>query len=323
MQAIVIHRYGPPTVLTMAEVDRPQPQPDQVLVQVHASSVNPVDWKVRAGAMKLLTGRKFPLRLGCDFAGIITAVGRQVTQYQPGDAVYGQTGIWQRGAYAEWLAITPRLIAPKPQTMTMLEATTVPLVGQTALQALRDHGQLQAGQTVLINGAAGGVGSFAVQIAKAMGATVTGVCSGPHGALVADLGADRVLDYTQTDFSQHPVRYDLLFDTVGKLPFHRSRHLLKPQGIYVVPLPGIPEPGPLLTSLLSGWLPGPRSILMAEQPNGQDLRQLTAWIESGQVRTVIDRTYPLTDLAAAHTYSEQGHTCGKIAIAVLSSKSNG
>lgn len=317
MQAIVIQRYGPPSVLTTVEIDRPQPRSDEVLVQVHASSVNPVDWKVRAGGMKLLLRQPFPLRLGCDFAGIITEVGSQVTQFQAGDAVYGQTGIWQRGAYAEWLTIAPTQLALKPRNMTMLEAATVPLAGMTALQALRDWGCLQAGQSVLINGAAGGVGSFAVQIAKAMGATVTGVCSGRNLALVSDLGADRVIDYTQQDLTQLEERYDLLVDTVSKLPFSRSRPLLKPQGIYVVPLPGIPGVEPLLSSILSQFLPGPRSILMAEQPNSQDLQQLTAWIEAGQVRAVIDRTYPLADIAAAHAYSEQGHACGKIAIEIV------
>ncbi len=316
MYAIVINRYGPPSVLEQVELEQPQPQPDQVLVRVHASSVNPVDWKVRSGAMQLLTGRRFPLRLGCDLAGIVTAVGHQVTQFQPGDAVYGQTGIWQRGAYAEWVAISPALLAPKPQNMSLLAAATVPLAGQTALQALRDHGRLQAGQSVLINGAAGGVGSFAVQIAKVLGATVTAVCSRRHLDLVADLGADRVIDYTQQDVTQLSDRYDLLFDTVSHLPFSRSRHLLKPQGIYVAPLPGIPGLGPLLTSVVTQLLPGKRAILMAEQPNSQDLQYLTTWIEAGQIRTLVDRTYALADLVAAHAYSEQGHTCGKIAIAI-------
>ncbi len=316
MQAIAINRYGPPAVLTLMEVDSPQVQPDQVLVQVQASSVNPVDWKVRSGAMQLLTGRRFPLRLGCDLAGIVTQVGAQVTQFRPGDAVYGQTGIWQRGAYAEQVAVSPTLLALKPQNLTMLEAATVPLAGQTALQALRDYGRLQAQQSVLINGAAGGVGCFAVQIAKAMGATVTGVCSGKNMALVTELGADRVLDYTQQAVTQLPERYDLVFDAVSKLSFSRCRPLLKPQGRYVAPLPGIPSPEALFTSLLSQVLPGPRSLLMAEQPNGQDLQQLTTWIEAGQIRPVLDRTYPLAELAAAHVYSEQGHTVGKIAIAI-------
>ncbi|WP_448570821.1 NAD(P)-dependent alcohol dehydrogenase [Trichothermofontia sp.] len=316
MYAIVINRYGPPSVLEQVELEQPQPQPDQVLVRVHASSVNPVDWKVRSGAMRLLTGCRFPLRLGCDLAGIVTAVGHQVTQFQPGDAVYGQTGIWQRGAYAEWVAIAPTLLAPKPQNISLLAAATVPLAGQTALQALRDHGRLQAGHSVLINGAAGGVGSFAVQIAKVLGATVTAVCSRRHLDLVADLGADRVIDYTQQDVTQLSDRYDLLFDTVSRLPFSRSRHLLKPQGVYVAPLPGIPGLGPLLTSVATHLLPGKRAILMAEQPNGQDLQSLTTWIEAGQIRTIVDRTYALADLVAAHAYSEQGHTCGKIAIAI-------
>lgn len=316
MQAIVINRYGPSSVLEQVELERPQPQPNQVLVQVHASSVNPVDWKVRSGAMQLLTGRRFPLRLGCDLAGIVTAVGHQVTQFQPGDAVYGQTGIWQRGAYAEWAATDPALLAPKPQNLSLLEAATVPLAGQTALQALRDHGRLQAGQSVLINGAAGGVGSFAVQIAKVLGATVTAVCSHRHRDLVADLGADRVVDYTQQDVTQLSDRYDLLFDTVSQLPFSRSRHLLKPQGIYVAPLPGIPALGPLVSSVVTQLLPGKRAILMAEQPNGQDLQCLTSWIEAGQLRVVIDRTYALADMAAAHAYSEQGHASGKIAITI-------
>lgn len=317
MQAIVIRRYGPPSVLERVEIDRPQPRADEVLVQVYASSVNPVDWKIRSGALKLLTGQRFPLRLGCDFAGIVTEVGSQVTACQPGEAVYGQTSIWQRGAYAEWVTIAPTLLAPKPRNLTLLEAATVPLAGLTALQALRDAGRLQAGQAVLINGAAGGVGSFAVQIARAMGARVTGVCSQRHVSLVGALGTDRVIDYTRQDLYQLGERYDLILDTVSRLPFHHSRLLLNPQGIYVAPLPGIPQPGPFLTSFLSRWLPGPRSLLMAEQPNGQDLRQLTVWIEAGQVRPVIDRSYPLTEIAAAHAYSEQGHTSGKIALEIV------
>ena len=236
MKAIVIRGYGAAEVLQYEDVEKPKIQPEQLLVKVHASSVNPIDWKTRKGMLSILTGNKFPLILGFDVAGEVVEVGSQVTRFKVGDAIYGSTS-FPGGAYAELAVVTESLAAPKPKNMSYEEAATVPLAALTALQALRDLGNIKSGQTVLINGASGGVGVFAVQIAKALGAEVTGVCSSKNLDLVKSLNADLVIDYTQQDFTQGNVQYDMIFDAVAKRSFSDSRKVLKPNGVYVSTLP--------------------------------------------------------------------------------------
>ncbi|MBD2665733.1 quinone oxidoreductase [Richelia sinica FACHB-800] len=312
MKAVVIRQYGSPEVLQYEDVAQPTIKPDQVLVKIHASSVNPIDWKIRKGMLKLITGNKFPKILGFDLAGEVVEVGSQVTRFQAGDAVYGNAGLGG-GAYAEYAAVGEKYLAPKPNNMSYEEAAAVPGGALTALQALRDLGKIQSGHRVLINGAGGGVGSFGVQIAKALGAEVTGVCSGNKLELVKSLGADLVIDYTQQDFTDGNVQYDIILDAVAKRAFGNCKRVLTPQGVYISTLP-IPEV--IVQSVLTSVLPGQKAKLVFENPNSQDLIYLQGLIEAGKIRAVIDRIYPLAELAAAHAYSESERAGGKIAIAI-------
>lgn len=312
MKAVVIRRYGPAEVLQYEDVEPPKIKPNQLLVKVRASSVNPIDWKIRQGMLSLITGSTFPKILGFDLAGEVVEVGSQVTRFQPGDAIYGSTGL-PGGAYAEYAAIAENLVALKPSNLTYEEAAAVPGGALTALQALRDQGHIKSGQAVLINGAAGGVGSFAVQIAKALGAEVTGVCSTKNVDLVKSLNADIVIDYTQQDFTNGNVQYDIIFDAVGKRSLSQCKRVLKANGIYISTLP---TPESVLETLITAFFPGQKAKLVLENPNGQDLAYLKDLIEAGKIRVVIDRTYPLQELAAAHAYSETEHASGKIAIAI-------
>ncbi|MBD6618731.1 NAD(P)-dependent alcohol dehydrogenase [Komarekiella sp. 'clone 1'] len=314
MKAVVIRRYGPAEVLHYEDVEQPKIEPTQLLVKVRASSVNPVDWKIRQGMLSLITGSKFPKILGFDVAGEVVAVGSGVTRFKPGDAIYGSTSL-PGGGYAEFAAVPENLVALKPTNLSYEEAATVPLAALTALQALRDQGNIQAGQTVLINGAAGGVGIFAVQIAKALGAVVTGVSSTKNLDLVKSLGADYLIDYTQQDFTEGAAQYDIVFDVVGKRSLSTSKRVLKPTGIYITTLP---TPEIFVQGILTAFIPGQKAKFILERPNTQDLVYLKDLIEAGKIRAVIDRTYPLQELAAAHTYSETERAVGKIAIAVTS-----
>ncbi|MBD2294308.1 NAD(P)-dependent alcohol dehydrogenase [Anabaena sphaerica FACHB-251] len=312
MKAVVIRHYGDAEVLQYEEVEQPKIKPDHLLVKVHASSVNPIDWKTRKGMLSILTGNNFPLILGFDVAGEVVEVGSQVTRFKPGDAIYGSTS-FPGGAYAEFAAIPENLAAPKPNNLTYEEAATIPLAALTALQALRDLGNIKSGQNVLINGASGGVGIFAVQIAKALDAEVTGVCSTKNLDLVRSLNADLVIDYTQQDFTEGNVQYNIIFDAVAKRAFSNCRKVLKPNGVYISTLP---TPEVIIQGVLTAFLPGQKAKFVLEKPNSKDLVYLKDLIEAGKLRTVIDRTYPLQELIEAHRYSEGERAVGKIAIVI-------
>jgi len=314
MKAAVIDRYGPPDVLHYTEVDQPTIKSDQLLVKVHASSVNPIDWKIRRGMLKILTGSKFPLVLGFDLAGEVVAVGDRVSRFKVGDAIYARLDQMVGGAYAEYVAVAEKVASHKPTNMSYVEAAAVPLAAMTALQGLRDEGQLKAGQRVLINGASGGVGTYAVQLAKILGAADTvGVCSAQNADLVRDLGCDRTIDYHQQDFTQDTIRYDIVFDVVGNRTLNDCKRVLQPKGFYVTTQP---YPGNYAQSLASKLIPGPKYKVVLQQSKAEDLTYLTVQIESGNLRSVVDRTFPLNDIAAAHAYAEQGHSVGKVAIAI-------
>jgi len=312
MKAVVIRRYGSPEVLQYEDVEQPKIKPSQLLVKVHASTVNPIDWKIRKGMLRLITGNKFPIILGFDLSGEVVEVGSGVTRFKPGDQVYGAVGL-PGGAYAEFAAVPEKSAAPKPTNMTHEEAAAVTGAALTVLQALQDQGKIQPGQTVLINGASGGVGSFAVQIAKALGADVTAVCSTKNLELVKSLGANRLIDYTQQDFTQDTAQYDIIFDAVGKQSFSSCKAVLKPKGVYVTTLP---TPDNVVQSALTALIPAKKAKFVFESHKSQDLVYLKDLIEAGKIRVVIDRTYPLQELAAAHTYSETERVIGKIAIAI-------
>lgn len=313
MQAVVYTKYGPPEVLEVHTLPNPQPRAHEVLVRVMAAAVNPVDFKVRQGKTWFLTGLGFPKRLGADLSGVVVEVGEKVRQYKSSDQVYAMISAVKGGSYAEYAVVHEKLLARKPANLSHEEAAAVPLAGLTALQALRDEGRLQAGQQVLINGSSGGVGTFAVQLAKVMGAEVTGVCSTRNLDLTRQLGADRVIDYTEqevTDLAE--ASFDLIFDTVGTLPFDKARLLLKAQGTHVTTQP---HPYAYTQSFLSRLVPGGRRIrVVLTKSSAQDLQHLTRRLESGQIRPVVDSVYPLQEIRQAHERSESGRAVGKIVL---------
>ena len=313
MKAVVFDRYGGVEVLQYREVEKPTIKPDQLLVQVRASSVNPVDWKIRQGHLQLLSGFNFPRIVGSDISGVVVEVGLEVTKFQPGDEVYTFLNPLTGGACAEYCIVPESVASIKPKNITHAQAAAVPIAGLTALQALRDLGEIQAGKKVLINGASGGVGIFAVQIAKAMNAEVTGVSSARNSDLVNDLGANFVLDYAEIDFTQQAQKYDIILDAVGNKTFAECESVLETEGVYISTLPSFDNLAPMLVSL---FMSGKKAKLIVANANNSDLGILRELIESGKVDPIVDRTYSLEEVAAAHTYSETGRAIGKIAISI-------
>ena len=320
MKAMIYTKYGPPDVLQLKEVEKPAPNEDEVLIRVYAASANPADWHMLRGEpflARLNAGLFKPKNtiLGIDIAGQVEAVGKNVTEFQPGDEVFGDCG-WG-GGFAEYVCVTEKNLALKPTNITFEEAAAVPVAAVTALQGLRDKGQIQAGQKVLINGASGGVGTFTVQIAKSFGAEVTGVCSTRNLDMVHSIGADQVIDYTQEDFTQNGQRYDLIIDNVGNrsvLDFKRS---LSPNGICVII--GFSSLVLLFQHMFLGPLismTGSKKIVLmgTANVNNKELGFLKELLEAGKVVPVIDRRYPLSEVAEAIRYLEEGHARGKVVI---------
>jgi len=313
MKAVAFDRYGSTEELQYQELEKPIAKSNELLVRVRASSVNPVDWKIRQGHLQLLTGFNFPRIVGSDISGVVVEVGGEVTNFQPGDEVYTFLNPITGGACAEYAVVPESSAAIKPKNITHAEAAAVPITGLTALQALRDLGEIQAGNKVLINGASGGVGSFAVQIAKAMNAEVTGVCSAKNREFVKSLGADLVLDYAEIDFTQQPEKYDIILDAVATRTFAECENVLLPEGVYISTLPSVENLAPMLTSW---FVSGKKAKLIVANANTSDLGVLRELIESGKVEPIVDRTYSLAEVAAAHAYSETGRAVGKIAIGI-------
>jgi NADPH:quinone reductase-like Zn-dependent oxidoreductase len=323
MKAIVYCDYGLAN-LKLENIEKPTPNDDQLLVRVRAASLNPYDWHFIEGTpyiMRMMgVGLRKPkdTRLGVDFAGTVEAVGKNVTQFKPGDEVFGGRG----GAFAEYVCPRAnRAVALKPANITFEEAASVNIAGITALQALRDKGKVQPGQKVLINGASGGVGTFAVQIAKSLGAEVTGVCSGRNVEMVRSLGADHVIDYTKEDFAKGAERYDVILDNVPNHSLSECRQILNANGKYVMIGGGGPNDnrwiGPfgrvINTLLLSPFITQKMGMMMADA-NQKDLAVLGDLMQAGKVKAVIDRTYKLNEVPEAIRYLEQGHARGKVVI---------
>jgi NADPH:quinone reductase-like Zn-dependent oxidoreductase len=325
MKAIVYCDYGLANV-KLAQIEKPTPTDDQILVRVRAASINPLDWHYIEGTPYVMramgVGLRKPkdARLGVDFAGTVEAIGKNVTQFKPGDDVFGG----RDGAFAEYVCPrADRAVALKPANITFEQAASVDIAGVTALQALRDKGKVQPGQTVLINGASGGVGTFAVQIAKSLGADVTGVCSARNIELVRSLGADHVIDYTKEDFTKSAQRYDVIVDNVANHSLLEFKRVLKPKGIYVLIGGGGandqgligPLVNPVKAMLLSPFVSQKMGMMIA-QLTKSDLTILGEMMQSGKVKPVIDRAYKLSELPAAIAYLEQGHARGKVVITV-------
>ena len=319
MKAMVYTKYGPPDVLQLKEVEKPTPKDNEVLVKVHAASVNYADWAFVRGKPFLVrlmgAGLLKPKNtiLGADIAGRVEAVGRNVKQFQPGDEVFGDISACGFGAFAEYVSVPENALALKPASMTFEEAAAVPQAAVVALQGLRDKGQIQPGQKVLINGASGGIGTFAVQIAKSFGAEVTGVCNTRNLDMVHSIGADQVIDYTQEDFTQNEQRYDLILDIVANRSISDYKRALTPNGSYVAVAfnPASLFLGPLIS------MTGSKKVgSLVAKPNNKDLVFIKELLEAGKVVPVIDRRYPLSEVAEAVRYYGEGHAQGKVIITV-------
>jgi NADPH:quinone reductase-like Zn-dependent oxidoreductase len=313
MKAVVFDKYGGNDVIEIRQVPKPVPGADDVLIKVHAAAVNPVDWKIRDGMARILTGYKFPKVLGSECSGEIVETGPNVKDFREGDKVIGFPDIRRLSAFAEYVSVDKRKVFPKPEGISFEEASTIPVAGLTALQALRKLGHISENYKVLINGASGGVGTFAVQIAKIFRARVTAVVSNTNAALVKGLGADYIIDYTQTDFTKTDERYNIVFDAVSKRSFPECKGVLAPNGIYVNTLPTFSI---LLSQFLTGFLANRKAKCVMVRPNAADMQWMRDQIESGKIRVVIDRVYPLDLTAEALAYSETGRARGKIVLRV-------
>ena len=323
MKAIVRDTYASPDALELQEIRKPDVADDEVLVRVRAASVNPADWYTATGTPyfgRLQMGLRKPKidRLGADFAGQVEAVGKDVTQFRPGDEVFGG----RTGAFAEYVCFREdRAVVPKPASVTFEEAAAVPVAALTALQGLRDKGRIQPGHKVLINGASGGVGTFAVQIAKALGAEVTAVCSTRNVDLVRSIGADHVIDYTREDFTRSDRRYDLMLDVAGSRSWSKCKRVLNPQATLVIV--GAPKGNRLIGPLghvLKVWLAALRSsqkaVFFIAKFNKPDMEILRELLAAGKVKPVIDRRYALSETGDALRYVGEGHARGKVVVTV-------
>jgi NADPH:quinone reductase-like Zn-dependent oxidoreductase len=320
MKAIVYDKYGPPDVLELKEIEKPIPEDNQVLVKVHASSVN-------YGNLVLLKGEPFLARLffgpikpkysipGGDIAGLVEAVGRNVKQFQPGDEVFGDLSGCGWGGFAEYVSVPENVLAPKPSHLSFEEAAAVPMAAVTALQSIRNKGRVKSEQKVLIYGASGGVGTFAVQIAKAFGAEVTGVCSTRNVEIIRSIGADHAIDYTKEDFSKKADVYDLIIGANGYQPISVYKRALSPNGIFV-------HVGGSGTQMFQAMVLGPWISMTGkkkigsflQRPNQKDLFFIRELLETGKIKPVIDRQYQLSEIQEAFRYFENGHAQGKVVI---------
>ena len=321
MKAAIYTRYGSPDVIQIVEIEKPVPKDDEVLIKVRAASVNPYDWHFMRGepyAVRLMAGglrKPKNTRLGADVAGVVEAVGRSVTQFRPGDEVFGLG----KGAFAEYACAREGRVAKKPDKVTFEQAASVPIAGLTALQGLRDKGHVQVGRKVLVNGAAGGVGTFGVQFGKWFGAQVTGVCSTRNVEMVRSIGADAVIDYTEEDFTKGADRYDVILDAVGNHPFSECRRILNAKGIFV----GaggktdnwmISFFASIIKAQVSSLLGSQKGAMILAKPNQKDLEIIGELIATGKVTPVMDRSYKLSEVAEAIRYLEEGHARGKVII---------
>jgi len=308
MKAIQIHNYGGPDVLQYEDVPRPKPAPGEVLIRVHAAGVNPADWKVREGHLKQLVQNKFPLILGWDLSGVVEGVGPKVSKFKKGDEVFSKPDTSRDGDYAEYIVVRESEVALKPKSLHHVYAAAVPLAGLTAWQALFDVGQLQPGQRVLIHGGSGGVGHFAVQLAKWKGAYVIATASTKNQELLHRLGAHETIDYTKQHFEDVVHKIDIVLDTIGGDTHERSWKVLKQGGL----LASVVQPPD--TEKAKEF--GVQGAFVWSQPSGKELAEIATLIDSGNLKVVLDRILPLSEARRGHELSQNGHTRGKIVLRV-------
>ncbi len=313
MRSVIFNKYGGPEVLEIVDVEIPELPEDKILVKVFASSVNPVDYKVRKGDLKFITGKKFPKYSGADFAGVIEETGDKVEGYQPGDKVYGFLSAMKGGGCSEYLIADPAGISLKPEKFTFEEAASIPLAALTALQSLNYLGNISEGAKALVNGATGGVGSFGVQIAKAMGAEVTGVCSKQNIDLCKKLGADNIIDYSSDELEKSGDKFDVFFDAAAKLSFSESKKFLSPRGIYITTIPGA---GVMFRRILNIFPFTKKAKTIWVKPSGVDLTILTGFAMTGEFHPVVENIFSLDKISDAHELAESGKFRGKIVIKI-------
>lgn len=321
MRAAVYHRYGGPEVLGVRDLADPRPGPEDLLVRVRAAAVNPVDWKIRRGLLRLFVRPSFPMVPGSDLAGEVVEVGTEVDRFRPGDPVYAMLRPQEGGACAQLAAVPQDAAARKPESLSFEQAAAVPLAALTALQALRDHGKLAPGMSLLVNGGAGGVGHFAVQLGKILGAEVTAVASGENQELLRRLGADEALDYEREDFTALGRRWDVILDAVARYDFPRCSRALSRRGIYITTLPALRSGFHWLATRVAGLFGyGKRASFVVVSPRGDELGELARLADGGDpggdLRPVIHGTWPLEAIAAAHEESQTHHARGKIVIRI-------
>lgn len=314
MAAVVIERYGPPERLQLARIPMPSVGDDQILIKVRAAGINPIDWRIRSGSLRPILPGRFPMVLGFDVAGDVVALGKQVRNqgWQVGDPVFAYLDNRHGGGYAEYAVASAKVVAAKPANISYDEAAAVPLAASTALIALRDIAKISPGSKILVNGASGGVGIYAIQLGVALEAHVTGVCGPDNMALVASLGAKRVINYRDEDFTRDTTSYDVVFDVVATSSFLACRKLLTSCGWYITTLP---SPAGLIFHGLTS-VPGRhrhcRFVLAL--PNGENIRYLARLIQEGRLRPILDKSYPMAEAAAAHRHSESKRARGKLTL---------
>lgn len=313
MKAIRASHYGPPEVMEVAEVPTPGIGSREILVSVRASSVNPVDWKVRKGMLRLLTGVRRPKALGADFAGVVERVGPRVEGYDVGDRVYGMLVAYRGGAYAEKVVARPSELAPMPDGLSFEQAAALPLVSLTVYRALSSCRRKAPGQRMLVNGCAGGLGHVAVQMAKALGYRVTGVCSTRNIEVAKKLGADAVIDYTVESPLDVRQSYDFIFDAVANLGFRRAKRILTPNGVYVSSIPSLTN---MLAAPVLNLFRGKQHRTVWVSPNGASLRKVTEMVEAGGLDPIVEKVYELDQIQEAHTHSETGRVVGKLVLRI-------
>ncbi|MFH1980321.1 MAG: NAD(P)-dependent alcohol dehydrogenase [Pseudomonadota bacterium] len=309
MKAVVIQRFGAPDTLTLEQVPLPSVGAEEILVRLSAAGVNPKDVLVRKGKFRLFTGRRFPMQLGYDFSGVVVKRGKYIRHLKLGDYVFGMINGWQGATYAEYVKVKATECAVVPPRLKPDEAAGVPLAGQTALQALRDIGNVQEGDRVIINGASGGVGTLAIQLAKILGAHVTAVSSDQNSRLCTSLGADRIIDYAATDLDSLEEQFAVFFDVFGNRSFGRVRRLLAPDGVYITTVPGWRI---MWDRLWTRFFSSQKARLVVVFSRAADVEYLGELVDHGQLRPVIDRRYALKDVAEAHAYVETKRARGKV-----------
>ena len=313
MRAAIFNRFGETDVLEVAEIEKPPVKADEVLVNVRAAAVNPKDTFVRKGRFRLFTGRRFPMQTGYDFAGTVAAVGARAADVATGQSVFGLLDSWRGRTCAEFVAVKSGMLAPMPETLSFAEAAALPLAASTALQALRDEAGIKAGFRVAINGASGGVGTMAVQIAKLFGAHVTAIGSRSNHDFLKSLGADSCVDYRDTNVAAGSRKFDIFFDVFGNQPFAKIKPILTRTGAWVST---VVRPHVFLSKLTTGFFGRRKAGLVVVKSRRADLALIREWVATGRLRPVVQTVYPLDKIRAAHAQQETKHTRGKIVIAI-------